>query len=371
MSMLGAWEAQIVPRHVYEGTDIRTNPMNNAPIGTGPFLFGEWQRGQFVRLLKNPSYWQPGRPYLDQVLIRFLPDAGARTAAFETGEVQLGYVNPIPFSDLKRVAALPHLAVETRGYDMFAPMHLIEMNTRNPYLKDPRVRQAIMHAIDRRFILANINYGYGKAATGPIQSTSPWHAGEGVPQYNFDVAAANKLLDDAGLKRGAGNMRFKLTHELIPSSEFSRVAEYLKQSLSRVGIEVEIRASDLGTFLRRVYTEYDFGFTQNFLFMLPDPSAGVQRLYYGPNIRPGVAFANASGYANPALDKLWDAALIESDTARRKAQFAEAQRIIQTDLPILNLFEMAFTTVFNKKVHDHTTGPDGAYGSLAGTWIEG
>ena len=370
MSMLAAWEAQVVPRHLYEGTDIRANPANNAPVGTGPFVFGEWQRGQFVRMTRNPRYWQPDRPYLDQVLIRFIPDAGARAAAFETGEVLLGFVNPIPLSDLKRVSALPGIAVDTRGYDMFAPMHLIEVNTRNPYLKDPRVRQAIMHAVDRRFILANVNYGYGKSATGPMTSTSPWYSNDGVPQYPYDVTAANRLLDEAGLQRSAGNMRFKLTHELIPSPEFSRVAEYLKQSLSRVGIELEVRASDLGTFLRRVYTEYDFGISQNFLFMLPDPSAGVQRLYYGPNIRPGVAFANASGYSNPVLDKLWEAALVEGDPAKRRAQFAEIQQIVQRDLPILNLFEMAFTTVSNRKVHDHTTGPDGAYGSMVQTWIE-
>ena len=370
MSMLGAWEAQVVPRHLYEGSDIRANPANNAPVGTGPYVFGEWQRGQFVRLTRNPSYWQPGRPYLDQVLIRFIPDAGARAAAFETGEVQLGFVNPIPLSDLKRVAALPGIAVETRGYEMFAPMHLMEMNTRNPYLKDARVRQAVMHSLDRRFILANINYGYGKPATGPMTSASPWYSSDGVAQYPFDMATANRLLDEAGFARGAGGMRFKLTHELIPSPEFSRVAEYMKQSLSRVGIELEVRASDLGTFLRRVYTEYDFGITQTFLFMLPDPSAGVQRLYYGPNVRPGVAFANASGYANPALDKLWEAALIEADPAKRRAQFAEAQQIVQRDVPILNLFEMAFTTVYNRRVHDHTIGPDGAYGSMVQTWVD-
>lgn len=370
MSMLGSWEGQIVPRHVYEGTDIRANPANNAPIGTGPFVFKEWQRGQFVRLARNPGYWQPGRPYLDEVIVRMMPDAGARAAAFEVGEVMLGFFTPLPLSDLKRISALPQIGVETKGYEMFAPMHLCEVNLRNPNLKDKRVRQAIMHAIDRRFILQNIYFGYGKIATGPIPSTSPFYTQEGVPQYPFDIARANALLDEAGLKRGAGNVRFKLTHELIPSPEFSRTAEYIKQSLGRVGIEVEIRASDLGTLLRRVYTDYDFALDQNFLYMLPDPSAGVQRLYYGPNIRQGVAFANASGFSDPRLDKVWEDALVETDLGKRRALFADAQRTIQTELPILNLFEMAFTTVYNRRVHNHTIGADGAYGSFAELWVE-
>ena len=131
-----------------------------------------------------------------------------------------------------------------------------------------------------------------------------------MPQYGFDAARANRLLDEAGFRRGAGNMRFKASIELTPSSEFSRVSEYMKQALSRVGIDIEIRTSDLGTLLRRLYTDYDFNVSQNFLYMLPDPSAGVQRLYYGPNIRPGVVFSNASGWSTPALDKLWEEALV-------------------------------------------------------------
>ena len=268
------------------------------------------------------------------------------------------------------MSALPHIAVETKGYAMFAPQHMSEINTRNEFLKDKRVRQAIMHALDRRFILNNIYFGYGKIATGPIASTSPFYTLEGVPQYPYDVARANKLLDEAGHPRKGGAMRFKITQELIPSPEFSRVAEYMKQSLGRVGIDLEIRSADLGTLIRRVYNEYDFNVDQNFLFLLPDPSAGVQRLYYGPNIRKGVAFANASGWSDPKLDKIWEDALVETDLAKRKVLFAEAQRIVQDELPALNLMEMAPTTVYNRKVHNHTIGADGAYGSFSELWIE-
>ncbi len=369
LAMLGAWEAQVIAKHIYDGTDIRANPANNAPIGTGPFRFVEWQRGQFVRLEKNPGYWQPGRPYLDGIIIRMMPDAAARAAAFEAQEVQAGFFTPIPLSDLRRVAALPHIAVTTEGYAMFAAMYIMELNTRTQYLKDKRVRQAMLLAMNREFIQENIFFGYGKIATGPLTSASPYYTKEGVPQYGFDAARANRLLDEAGFRRGGGNMRFKASIELTPSSEFSRVSEYMKQALSRVGIDIEIRTSDLGTLLRRLYTDYDFNVSQNFLYMLPDPSAGVQRLYYGPNIRPGVVFSNASGWSTPALDKLWEEALVSTSTGRRKEIFAEAQRVVADELPCLNMFELDFTTITHKRVRDFMPGPDGAYTSMADTWL--
>lgn len=369
MAMIGGWESQIMPKHLYDGTDIRTNAANNAPIGTGPFVFKEWKRGDFVRLERNPSYWQSGKPYLDQVFIRMMPDAGARAAAFEAGEVELGNFSPVSLSDMKRLGALAHIGVETKGYDMFGAVYIMEVNNRHAQLKDKRVRQAIMHAVNRKFIIDNVWFGYGKEATGPIHSSSPYYTTEGVAQYPFDVARANKILDDAGYARGAGNLRFKLTTEYGPGAEIARTAEFLKQSLARVGIDLELRSSDLGTFIRRIYTDYDYGLSQNWLYTLPDPTAGVQRLYYGPNIRSGVAFANASGYARGDLDKLWEAAAVENDQAKRRQMFHQAQRIVQEELPNLTMFEISFVTIFNKKLRNHTLGADGAYASLRDAWL--
>lgn len=369
MAMLGGWESQVIAKHIYDNTDIRANPANNAPVGTGPFVFREWRRGDFVRLERNANYWQQGRPYLDQVIIRMMPDAGARAAAFEAQEVHAGFFSAVSLSDVRRLAALPHIGVDTKGYDMFAPVYIMEVNNRHPILRDKRVRHAIMHAIDRRFIIDNVWFGYGKAATGPIASASPYYTTEGVPQYPFDVARANAILDEAGHRRGAGNMRFKLTTEYGPGAEIARTAEFMKQALTRVGIDLELRSSDLGTFIRRVYTDYDFNISQNWLYTLPDPSAGVQRLYYGPNIRQGVAFANASGFGTPALDALWEQAQVENEPARRRQLFHQAQRAIQEELPNLTMFEMQFVTIFNKRLRNHTVGADGGYYSLRDAYL--
>ena len=370
LAALSAYESQVLPKHVYEGKDYNTNPALNAPIGTGPFVFKEWKKGDYVRLERNPSYWDKGKPHLDAIIFRFIPDSAARAAALEKGEVQLGVFSPVPLTDMKRLTALPHVKAETRGYEYFAPMYMVEVNLRQEQLKDKRVRHAMMHALDRKFIAESIWSGFGKAATGPIASSSPFYTTQGVPQYPYDVARANKILDDAGYKRGAGNMRFKVSLTFPPiQPEIPRTAEYIKQALSRVGIDVELRNIDLATFIRQVYN-FEFDLTQNYLYLLPDPILGVQRLYISGNIKKGTPFANAAGYENKEVDAAFAAATTENDPAKRKELFARIQRQIQEDLPGLNLMVMTFVTLYNTKLINHTLGADGPYGSFKDTYLQ-
>jgi peptide/nickel transport system substrate-binding protein len=329
LAALSAYESQVLPKHIYEGKDFNTNPALNAPIGTGPFVFKEWKKG----------------------------------------DVQLGVFNPVPLSDMKRLTALPTLKAETRGYEYFSPMYMMEINVRHEYLKDKRVRHAMMHALDLKFIADNIWFGFGKPATGPIASSSPYYTTQGVPRYPYDVAKANTILDDAGYKRGAGNMRFRVSLSFPPlQPEISRTAEYIKQAFARAGIDVDLRSIDLGTFIRNVYG-WDFDLTQNYLYLLPDPTLGVERLYVSTNIKKGTPFANASGYENKDVDAAFAAAQTENDPVKRKELFARIQRQVQEDLPDLNLLEMTFVTLYNTKIMNHTTGADGPYGSYKDTYL--
>jgi ABC-type transport system substrate-binding protein len=92
LNYINSYGAQILPKHLYAGKDVLTNPLNSAPVGTGPFVFKEWVKGSCVRLARNPSYWGQGpngeaQPYLDGVVVRFIPDAAALTVALEAGEI--------------------------------------------------------------------------------------------------------------------------------------------------------------------------------------------------------------------------------------------------------------------------------------------
>ncbi len=370
MSALTSYEGQVLPKHLYDGTDIAQNPWNNKPIGTGPFVFKEWQKGNFIQLDRNPAYWDKDKPYLDRIVFRIIPDASARAAALETGEVLLGGFSPVPLNDVKRLESTGKFDIETRGYEYLAPMFLLEFNLANAYLKDKRVRQAIAHAIDRDVIVKTIWFGFGKPAVSAVPSVLTQFHDPSVAKYPFDPKKAEQLLDDAGFKRGAGGKRFKLIHDFLPyGNDYQRTAEYVKQALGKVGIDVEIRSQDTAAFLKRVYTDNDFEMTSNFFYALPDPTIGVQRIYWSKNIKKGVPFSNSSGYTNPEMDKVIEDAQVEHDRKKRRELLNRMQQIAAEDLPVLDLFEVRFFTIANKRVHNHTNSAEGVYASFSNVWI--
>jgi peptide/nickel transport system substrate-binding protein len=335
LSALGSQESQVIPKHLYSAGDVLTNPHNIAPVGTGPFRFVAWKRGEYIALERNPSYWDRGKPHLDQVIFRVLPDGGGAISALETGEVQL-VVNP-PLPDIARARHSPGV-VATQSTGFTGALAAFEFNLDRPYFKDVRVRQAFAHAIDRDFLLRNVWYGYGEPADSPIpKSLAPFHA-TNLPAYPYDLAKAEKLLDAAGLHRGAGGVRFAITHDPLPIGQtYKRSAEAINSSLAKIGIRMDIRNQDYAAFVRRVYTTRDFDTVQYAASAGPDPAIGTQRFYWSKNFQPGVAFSNGAHYRNAEVDRLLVAAQAESDFGKRRALYARFQQIVQTDLPRIPL----------------------------------
>ena len=136
----------IAPKHVYEGTNVLENPANTAPIGTGPFKFSKYERGQYVIAVRNENYWRKGFPYLDQIIWRFIPDPAAAVAAIESGQIQMSAEGALPLADLDRLKKDPKFEVSSRGNEGNAVMNTIEFNFRRKEIADPRVREAILRA---------------------------------------------------------------------------------------------------------------------------------------------------------------------------------------------------------------------------------
>ncbi|WP_286673415.1 MULTISPECIES: ABC transporter substrate-binding protein [Symbiopectobacterium] len=371
LSAFSANEAPMVPKHLYEGTNILSNPHNTAPIGTGPFVFKEWVRGNHILYESNPNYWDQPKPYIDRLVVKIIPDAATRTIALETGALDLGSDTPIPMSEIECIKKNPKLGIETRGYGYSPTQTRIEFNLDNPYLKNLKVRQAIAHSINLDVLKKVVWYGYASnSPTGITPELTQFHDSTPSP-YNFDIAKANKLLDEAGFTRQANGIRFQLVHYFMPYGDsFKRVAEYLKSALAKVGIDVTIRSQDFATFVKRVYTDRDFDFNNGSISNLFDPAVGVQRLYWSKTYSPGVPFGNGSHYSKPEVDRLLEQAAVETDPAKRVALYKQFQRIIATEILDLNLLQINRLTIYNKHVHGFINGIQGVNGSLADVWIE-
>lgn len=359
----------IVPKHVFEGSPFRTNPMNQTPIGTGPFRFVEWQRGNFIRLRRFDDYWKPGQPYLDEIIFRIIPDSQSRSLALQTGQVQMTSGNDIEPFDVPRFREQPNLEVITRGWEYFSPLMWIETNHRVKPLDDVRVRQAISHAIDRDFVVRRLWFGVGKPATSPISSTTRFHdPASKLPAHDPRAAAA--LLDAAGLRPNAQGVRFSIRHLTLPYGEvWSRLAEYIRTSLRGVGIEVTLESTDAGGWARRV-SDWDYDTTINFLYQFGDPTLGVERTYVSTNIQKSV-FTNTGGYRNEQVDALFTRARTEADPAARQQAFTEVQRLLTTEIPQIWLMEMAFPTIADRKLRNIVQIGTGIHASYDDVFLAG
>jgi peptide/nickel transport system substrate-binding protein len=213
-------------------------------------------------------------------------------------------------------------------------------------------------------------FGQGKPARGPIVSAGAWFD-KTLKPLEHDPARASALLDEAGYRRGAGGTRFKLTQNFLPYGEsWVRLAEYLKQELGKVGIEVETQSLDLGGWLKRVYTDWDYDFTTNFTHNYSDPSIGVQRSFTSANIKKGASFTNSMSYQNPRIDELFQQTTVETDPEKRRQAFAEIQQILQQELPVIPLMEIAYVHLWNKRVHDLIRNGISMYSSWDSVWVD-
>lgn len=365
-----AEQAPIVPEHVYKDEkDFRNSAKNDNPVGTGPFMLDEWKRGEYIKLKRNPNYWQQGKPYLDALYFVVIPDSAARAAALENGDIDVTSFNDIEVFDIPRLKKLPNLKVSTEGYEYLSPMMWIDVNNRVKPLDDKRFRKAMMYAIDREFIKNEIWNGLGEVAVGPL-ARSTLFFDKTLQPYPFDPAKATQLLDEMGLKPDANGVRATIDMMPLPYGEvWSRMAEYVKQSLAKVGIAANLKGADVAGW-RKMFADWDYGTTFTYGYQYADPAVRIGRTYTTDNIKQGVPFNNSSGYSNPEIDKLFDDGAKEADPARRAEIYSKIQHVLYDDLPVLWIMEMKFMTVTNARVHDLVTGGTGVVSSFAGAYVD-
>ena len=221
------------------------------PVGTGPFRFARYVEGSEVRLERFDGYWDPELPYLDGATFRIIGDANARVAALQAGDVDLIGAT-VPPEQVRVLQADPALKVALGTATVEVT---VAMNNSRPPFDDPRVRQAITHAIDKDAIVQGAFFGLG-TVIGTHMSPSEAYYLDLTDTYPYDPERARALLAEAGFADG---LRFDF--ELPPYVTERLTGEIIAQQLREVGITVNLSVVEWGTWLQRIFLAADYDMT--------------------------------------------------------------------------------------------------------------
>ncbi|TPG64688.1 glutathione ABC transporter substrate-binding protein [Ewingella americana] len=301
------------------------------PVGTGPFKFVEWQQGKDVKLVKYDNYWQKGWPKVDSVTLYPTPEDSTQVAKLKSGGVDAVY--PLPSDLVDTVKSDPKLDI-SQNPGIY--LYYIAFNTQKKEFSDVRVRQAINYAIDRNLWLKVGFAGLGSPSTSPLPKNVQFYEKQTSPDYSYNIAKAKALMKDAGYENG-------FDVELWSSNKTDRIrsGQFLKQQLSLIGVRVKLVPMDSGSLNQRLWST-------------PKPADAKVEMYYGAwsastgdadwALRPLFATEswiptgyNVSYYSNKQVDEAITAGLQTADPAKRKAAYADAQKLLWADAPMAYL----------------------------------
>lgn len=347
----------IIPRDLASapGADLARHP-----VGSGPFRFLAWVPNERIDLAAFDAY-VGGRPHLDRMVLRIIPDATVRLLELQKGTVDL-LIGGIPPETLERLARLPHVRVLQSESNSTS---YLGFNLRDPILRHLPVRQGIAHAIDRQAILDSLLAGKGTLATGLLPPFLPDHEPD-VRRYAFDPARARRLLDEAGFPVPAGQpYRFTLTYKTANLELSKAIGEAIQEQLAAVGIEIRIRVFEWGTFYGDIksgnFQLYSLGWIG-----IADPDIYRHALHSG-NVPP--RGANRNHYMNPSLDRLLDEGRETLDPRARRAIYSRVQRIVAEDLPSVSLWHAKILAAMRDTIQGFALYPAGDYTPLKDVWL--
>ncbi|GAA0712053.1 hypothetical protein Drose_13970 [Dactylosporangium roseum] len=355
----------ILPAHALSDGDVTKSAFNTAPIGTGPFKVTDWQHGQSITAVANPSYWQKGKPSIEKVVFKIIPDEASMTNAMRTGEIDV-IGNAILNGNTSKTLA--EAGVPVTKLPGTPALKYLFPNTKNPILAKPEVRKALYVAIDRAAMIKAAFEGYAEPATGMIPDAYA-ALRDGGTNYDtlfaHNTEAAAKMLDEAGYPAKNGS-RFKLSLLYSPSTHGAEsVAQIIKANLAKVGVTVELQSLDQPTLLAKVYKDRTFDLAHIGYSTYEDPNLGIDRAYRCDD--SGKAYQNPTGYCSAELDKLLTDAAAQVENPQRQALYRQAQAIVTRDLPVFPLAVVPKYEAYSKRIQNVEAEFD-FFGSGDPTW---
>ncbi|WP_028573700.1 ABC transporter substrate-binding protein [Desulfonatronovibrio hydrogenovorans] len=294
------------------------------PVGTGPFVFQDWEQGKRITLSRNPDYWR-GRPYLDQVVFLVMPDNRDRLLALKTGSVHcMDGINPEDVQDLTR---RPDLELD---YVTGLNVGYLAMNTSRHPWSNPLVRQAVNHSINKQALVRLLFRDLGEPARNPIPPTM-WGYNHQIRDWEHDPEKAGLLLAQAGLEKGFATTIWttRTARPYMPDPE--RTARVIQANLDVVGIRAEIRTFDWSEYLARLYNgEHDLALLG--WIGTGDPDNFFYNLFDARNAVPPRA-SNISFFEDSRAQELMALAREDMDMEIRAGYYRELQEVIHRKAP--------------------------------------
>lgn len=335
----------MVPKHVLgAAADPNTAPFNNAPIGTGPFKWGERVAGDHIVLVANEDYFGDG-PYLERVIFKYIPDLTVLFTQFKTGDIDYIGIQGITADHYAEAKDLPDRVVTP------VPAGFIETLSFNlgvPALADKTVRQALYLGMDKKSIIDAIYYGL-PSETESYMPNQSFFINKDLPKHEYSPEKAKKMLDEAGWAPGSdgvrakGGVRLEFVHATTAGNHVREQAQqFLQQSWKEIGVQININnlppAVMWGDYWMQ--SKYESAFAGIAFLTGPDPDASDYFSSKSINAKGG-AGQNTFQYANPVMDEL----LIKGATTLRQDErlkiYQQIQSVIRDDLPFLPIFQYA------------------------------
>jgi len=360
--------APILPEHILakyndDKGSFNTAPYNSLPVGSGPFKVVQWQRGQEVRMEVNSDFYL-GRPKLNEVVYKILPDENTAETQLQTHEIDmigLGTANKWPQYQL--LAADPKNGLVATRVDAFQWTH-IDFNLKSPIVSDVQVRRALAYATDKNEIVQKIAHGSAIPADTDQQPNFSWAFTKDVTHYPFDPAKAKALLDADGWTVGPDGVRVKGGQRLeftlstqTESTNGKAIQTVLQRQWRDVGVQADIKNYPSSEFFDNSSNgilqggHYDAAGFSWAGAADPDDSA----IYSGDNMAPHGQ--NAMFWNNPVATAAMNDALTTIDQNRRKKDYVIVQQQLTLDVPTIILYFTRTPYVYNSDLQGFKPSP--------------
>lgn len=335
---LESWGMSMLPEHLLKNENLMKTPFARSPVGTGPYRFGRWVAGDRVELTANPDYHE-GRPKIDRVVMRVVPDPGTAFLELYQETVDMAVLNPLQYSRLTNgeffKKAYRKYRYPSFGYTFAA------FNLKSPLFADARVREALDLAVDRQEIIDGVLMGLGRPVTGPFSPDS-WAYNPDAAKPVFDPGRSRELLAAAGWRDADGDgvrekdgRKFEftvVTNQGVVQRQM--IAEILQRRFAAVGVKMNIKIVEWSSFLKDVVDarKFDMVILAWGLSRDPDPF----NIWHSSKTAPGEF--NFVGYSNPEVDRLIDEGRRTFDREKRRAAYHRIHSLIARDRPYLFLY---------------------------------